>query len=151
MGSFSLTVQKKASTMAVCYQEEVDMMADKKAVGKRIMVLRKEQGYSREVFAGKLGIPPTTLRNYELGIHEPGHSFIIQMAKEFSVSTDYLLGLSEDRKPAYPTTEDDTAVSEAEMAFLQAFRRLDAHGKRVVRWLLAEEGLRIAAQNDDDE
>ena len=67
-------------------------MSDKKAVGKRVMALRKEQKYTREVFAEKIGIPSTTLRNYELGIHEPGHSFIIQIAREFSVSTDYLLG-----------------------------------------------------------
>lgn len=125
-------------------------MSDKKAVGKRVMALRKEQGYTREVFAARLGIPSTTLRNYELGIHEPGHSFIIQMAKEFMVSTDYLLGLSEDRKPAYPTGEDDSAVSETELALIRAFRRLDAHGKRVVRWLLAEEGKRMAAQEDDE-
>lgn len=119
-------------------------MSDKKAVGKRVMALRKEQGYSRDVFAEKLGIPPTTLRNYELGIHEPGHSFIIQIAREFSVSTDYLLGLSEDRKPAYPTSSDDPAISETELAFIHAYRRLDAHGKRVVSWLLAEEGTRMA-------
>lgn len=123
-------------------------MSDKKAVGKRVMALRKEQKYTREVFAQKIGIPSTTLRNYELGIHEPGHSFIIQMAKEFSVSTDYLLGLSEDRKPSYPLDEDDPAISEAEMAFILAYRHLDAHGKRVVSWLLAEESRRLAGQDN---
>lgn len=123
-------------------------MSDKKAVGRRVMALRKEQGYTREVFAAKLAIPSTTLRNYELGIHEPGHSFIMQIAREFSVSTDYLLGLTEDRKPGYPIDEDDPSISEAETAFIHAFRRLDAHGKRVVNWLLAEESRRMAAQND---
>mgnify|MGYP003623601046 CR=1 FL=1 len=119
-------------------------MSDKKAVGKRVMALRKEQKYTREVFAEKIGIPSTTLRNYELGIHEPGHSFIIQIAREFSVSTDYLLGLSEDRRPGYPIDDDDAVISETEMAFIHAVRRLDAHGKRVVNWLLAEEGRRVA-------
>lgn len=123
-------------------------MSDKKAVGKRVMALRKEQKYTREVFADKIGIPSTTLRNYELGIHEPGHSFIIQMAREFSVSTDYLLGLSEDRKPGYPVDADDPAVSETEMAFIHAFRRLDAHGRNVVCWLLKEEGRRMAELSD---
>ena len=123
-------------------------MSDKKAVGKRVMALRKEQKYTREVFAEKIGIPSTTLRNYELGIHEPGHSFIIQIAREFSVSTDYLLGLSEDRRPGYPIDDDDAVISETEMAFIHAVRRLDAHGKRVVNWLLAEEGRRVAEQDD---
>ena len=123
-------------------------MSDKKAVGKRVMALRKEQKYTREVFAQKIGIPSTTLRNYELGIHEPGHSFIIRIAREFSVSTDYLLGLSEDRRPGYPIDEDDPVISETEMAFIHAVRRLDAHGKRVVNWLVAEEGRRVAGQDD---
>ena len=125
-------------------------MSDKKAVGKRVMTLRKEQRYTREVFAERIGIPSTTLRNYELGIHEPGHSFIIQIAREFSVSTDYLLGLSEDRRPGYPIDEDDPAISETEMALIHAYRRLDAHGKRVVNWLLAEESRRVAGQEDAD-
>lgn len=125
-------------------------MSDKKTVGKRVMTLRKEKKYTRDVFAEKLGIPPTTLRNYELGIHEPGHSFIIQMAKEFSVSTDYLLGLSEDRTPGYLIDEDDLAISETEMAFIHAFRRLDAHGKRVINWLLEEESSRQEAQKNEE-
>lgn len=67
------------------------------AVGDRIMLLRKERGYSRTEFANKIGIPGTTLRNYELGVREPGHSFLIQMAKEFGVTTDFLLGISDER------------------------------------------------------
>ena len=39
-------------------------------------------------------------------------------------------------------------ISETEMAFIHAVRRLDAHGKRVVNWLLAEEGRRVAEQDD---
>lgn len=124
-------------------------MDDKKAVGKKIMKLRKEQGFSRDNFAEKIGIPSTTLRNYELGVHEPGHMFIIQMAQRFSVSTDYLLGLSEDRVPRYPTDEDDTTVSEVEMAMVRAYRRLDAHGKRLVDLVIDEESKRIRDAETD--
>lgn len=67
-------------------------------IGNRIAELRKEKGISRVQFAQQIGIPSTTLRNYETGAREPGHSFIIQMAKEFHVSTDYLLGLTDNRK-----------------------------------------------------
>lgn len=65
-------------------------------VGDRIAKLRKDHGYTRVEFADKIGIPYTTLRNYETNAREPGHSFLIQMANEFNVSTDYLLGLSND-------------------------------------------------------
>ena len=44
--------------------------------GERLTQLRKENGYStRNEFAEKLGIPNTTLRNYEIGVREPGHTF----------------------------------------------------------------------------
>lgn len=119
------------------------MMGEKKLVGKRIMELRKEQGYNRDDFAKKLGIPPTTLRNYELGIHEPGHSFIIRMARLFHVSTDYLLGLSEDRTPQHLLLIENERISSPEMHMLQAYRRLDAHGKRLVTLVLAEEEKRL--------
>lgn len=80
--------------------------------GKRCAQLRKEHGYSRMVFAAKLGIPQTTLRNYELGIHEPGYSFLIQVAKEFGVTTDFLVGLTD--KPYRIQNSPTPAEPEAE-------------------------------------
>lgn len=92
--------------------------------GQRCAKLRKECGYTRVTFAAKLGIPQTTLRNYELGIHEPGHSFLIQVAKEFGVTTDYLLGLTEnpykEKNSSAPVVEPETEESKLE---LELFRR----------------------------
>lgn len=67
--------------------------------GKRITQLRKEMGYTtRKKFAEKLSIPETTLRNYEMDSREPGHTFLKQLSDIFNVSTDYLLGLTEERE-----------------------------------------------------
>lgn len=79
--------------------------------GKRCTQLRKERGYTRTAFAEKLGIPQTTLRNYELGIHEPGHSFLIQVAKEFGVTTDFLVGLTDEpqRAKKFPASAEPEA------------------------------------------
>ena len=45
--------------------------------GERLTQLRKENGYAtRNEFADKLGIPSTTLRNYETNAREPGHTFL---------------------------------------------------------------------------
>ena len=66
--------------------------------GKRLMQLRKEHGYrNRDAFAAELGIPANTLRNYEMDIREPGFPFLIKMSQLFHVSTDYLLGLTEEK------------------------------------------------------
>lgn len=83
-------------------------------VGERIMQLRKQNGYSRTAFAKKIGIPHTTLRNYENGVREPGHSFLIKMAREFSVSTDYLLCLTDNSDPGYTKKSPTPAEAKAE-------------------------------------
>lgn len=66
-------------------------------VGDRLKALRKEAGYTRVELANILDMPQTTLRNYENDVREPGHDFLIKIAKEYNVTTDYLLGLSENK------------------------------------------------------
>lgn len=66
-------------------------------VGDRIKNLRTEAGFTRVELAEKLNMPQTTLRNYENNAREPGHDFLVKIAKEFNVTTDYLLGLSENK------------------------------------------------------
>ena len=69
-------------------------------LGSRIIELRKQHGISREDLAKEFDIPYTTLRNYENGLREPGHIFLIKVAKRFNVTTDYLLGISDTTKKA---------------------------------------------------
>lgn len=67
--------------------------------GERLTELRKENGYTtRNEFADKLGIPSTTLRNYETNAREPGHTFLKQISEFFNVSVDYLLCLTDDKE-----------------------------------------------------
>ena len=69
------------------------------SIGERIAELRKEKGFTRKTFAEYLDISQFTLRNYENDVHEPGHSFILQVARTFNVSTDYILGLTDIKTP----------------------------------------------------
>lgn len=104
--------------------------------GQRCVKLRKEFGYTRVTFAAKLGIPQTTLRNYELGIHEPGHSFLIQVAKEFGVTTDYLLGLTENPNRDKPSPALVMSAANAKWQELQSsFEKLNETGQdRVIEY-----------------
>ena len=63
-------------------------------VGDRITKLRKELKLSQGSLAKKLGIPQTTLSNYEIGIREVGNEVLVKFAEFFNVSVDYLLGLT---------------------------------------------------------
>lgn len=93
-------------------------------LGERISSLRKQAGYTRNEFADRLDMSANTLRNYELDIHEPGHSFLIKIAKIFGVTVDYLLGIESDTKksptPAAAEVEDDLLIDLFYTLFVEA-------------------------------
>ena len=59
--------------------------------------LRKERGISQKRAATDLGISQALLSHYEKGIRECGLDFVIKCADYYGVTTDYLLGVSENR------------------------------------------------------
>lgn len=59
--------------------------------------LRKERGISQKQVASDLGISQALLSHYEKGIRECGLDFVVKCSKYYGVTTDYLLGVSENR------------------------------------------------------
>lgn len=59
--------------------------------------LRKERGISQKKAASDLGISQALLSHYEKGIRECGLDFVIRCSEYYSVTTDYLLGVSNNR------------------------------------------------------
>lgn len=82
--------------------------------GDRIVQLRKKKGLTRIELAKKLGIPQTTLRNYETNICEPRYELLIQIANEFQVSADYLIGIT-DRPERKKSSDTEESVSEEDI------------------------------------
>lgn len=64
-------------------------------VPERLVEVREYFGYTRKRLADELGRPYRTITKYETGEREPGHSYIVEIAKKFNVSTDYILGVSD--------------------------------------------------------
>lgn len=113
--------------------------------GKRLTQLREEKGYNtRKKFAEKLSLPETTLRNYETDAREPGHTFLKQMSDFFNVSTDYLLGLTEEREKISPHQ-----LKTSEMEHIKKYRALDPHGKEMVDFILQKEWERSTAASPE--
>ena len=52
------------------------------SVGQKIRHIRESMGLSRPKFAELLGVPPTTLENYELGYREVGGAFLVALAHQ---------------------------------------------------------------------
>ncbi len=61
--------------------------------------LRDAHQVSQQQIAEYLKVSRTTYANYEQGRREPDYSTLIQLARYFQVSTDYLLGIPEAESP----------------------------------------------------
>ena len=100
-------------------------------IGDRIRSLREKRGKTQGEVCASLGLEQSTLANYEKSRRTPKVDIIIALAKFFHVSTDYLLGNSNDKNapPSKPTTDLLDALFHDEPELLAKARRIDIKGK----------------------
>ncbi|HPE16561.1 MAG TPA: LexA family transcriptional regulator [Oscillospiraceae bacterium] len=94
------------------------------AFGATLMDLRASRGVSRADLAAALDVPYTTLRNYENGQREPGHLFLVRVARYFDVTVDYLLGV------------EHAPISAADDLYFRRYRALSPNGRAAVNVLV---------------
>lgn len=102
------------------YQEEKSVLAE------RMTELRKKHNFTQEDIAKYLDCNRATVANYENGKRQPDYNTLIKLAKKYSVSTDYLLGLTD-----VTTTDRDlkficdyTGLSEESVITLNKFKEI---------------------------
>jgi transcriptional regulator with XRE-family HTH domain len=88
--------------------------------GKRLRELREANGYSRKRFAELIEVGEAQVARYEFGENDATGDVLARIAKLFNVSTDYLLGLTDNPVPA-----GDNTLRPAEIEALSAWRRGD--------------------------
>ena len=59
----------------------------------RIKELREKAGYSQAQLAKKLDVTRSSVNAWEMGISIPSTQYIVELARYFGVSADYLLGI----------------------------------------------------------
>lgn len=64
-------------------------------IGKRIKEIRLEYGLSQQKFGELLSVSQDTVSLWENGKSVPTTEFLIAIAKQFSVETDYILCLKD--------------------------------------------------------
>lgn len=64
-------------------------------LGDSIRELRQNRGISQVALAMALGVTKQSVSNWENDNIQPSIEMLVKIAKYFSVSTDYLLGLTE--------------------------------------------------------
>jgi transcriptional regulator with XRE-family HTH domain len=70
-----------------------------KILAERLRSLREEKNLTQKELAQVLSLSSkSTITNYEQNDREPDYETLIKIAKYFGVSTDYLLGLTDNKK-----------------------------------------------------
>ncbi len=82
-------------------------------LGSRIKSLRLSLGMNQVEFGKQLNVTKQSVCNWENGNIQPSVDILMKIAVDFSVSTDYLLGLDEKR------TLDVSGLSEQQISYLQ--------------------------------
>mgnify|MGYP002627407892 CR=1 FL=1 len=70
--------------------KELFLFADK------IKLMREQLGITQSDLAKQLGLTRSSVNSWEMGLSVPSTQYIIELAKLFGISTDYLLGLERD-------------------------------------------------------
>ena len=67
--------------------------------GEHLKQIRKSKGITQKQLGLDIGASERGIQNYELGERLPNFETIIALCQYFQISSDYLLGLSDDPTP----------------------------------------------------
>lgn len=104
----------------------------------RLRKLRKENGLSQAEMAKKLNVHQTAVSQWEQGRTTPDMQTLIKISQLFSVSTDYLLGETEQKGAT--AQGNDFVLNEHEKDLISAYRRKTAMQPAVDRLLEVQQG-----------
>ena len=65
-------------------------------IGDRLKKLRQQKKLTQTEFANKIGISRGTYAHYEINKRQPDYETLIKIASFFNVSTDFLLGVTDN-------------------------------------------------------
>lgn len=124
-------LKHKKDTIYVSNNSEVYGM------GNRLRILRKTRNLTQEVVSSELGISQQTLSRCEIDITTLQIDLLYKIAQYYNVSTDYILGLSDNKW----TTEQNILVNQFFLKYqdiFEAFEALDDYDKELIRGLIAQ-------------
>ncbi len=68
------------------------------AMENRIRELRKSKGMNQDTLASFVGVSQQTISKIERDMNSMSIDILVQIAKHFNVTTDYLLGISDEKR-----------------------------------------------------
>ena len=82
----------------------------------RIIKLMKERKLNGVQLAAEMGLYKNAVSEWKTGKVKPSTELIIKLAEYFEVSTDYLLGLTDDRSPIGGDSKKNTPAGHRRVA-----------------------------------
>lgn len=95
--------------------KELLMIAD------RIKHLREKSSITQAELARKLSLSRSAINAWEMGLSVPTSQYIVELAKVFDVSTDYILGVNETSSISVTGLSDDQI--EAIINIIRCFKK----------------------------
>ena len=101
-------------------------------IGERLAEIRKDHGDTQQTLADKLNVSKFTVSNWEQGKSAPDHGSLIRICQLYHVSSDYLLGLSDDDPLLSKQKRDVLCQQDQELLKeMEAFLRWRSSRKKV--------------------
>ncbi len=98
----------------------------------RLKEARQRSGMKQNELADLIHVSRQAYSLYERGKRRPGWETMIALSKALNVSTDFLLGLSDDPGPAF-------SLDPREQKIVRAYHKLDERGKDMIDITLQEQ------------
>ena len=89
-------------------------------IGERLSEIRKDHSDTQAQLAQKLGVSLPTVREWEQEKSSPSHEMLVKLCRMYSISSDYLLGLT-DEDPAYVRQRRQEHLTDEERLLLREF------------------------------
>jgi len=105
--TFATLLDSDITTIISYHKYEVIIM-----IAEKIRALRLERNLSQSELAKRLGLSRNGVNSWEQALSAPSLTYLVELAKFFHVTTDYLLSLSER------TSIDIAGLSEEDIALI---------------------------------
>lgn len=98
----------------------------------KLKSLRIEKGLKQTELAALLNVTQGALSGWETGRYDIGNSDLIKIADYFNVSTDYLLGRTDESAITSAAAPAQDALTTQEETHIKKYRQLDTDGKEEI-------------------
>lgn len=104
-------------------------------LGERLSELRQERGITQQELADVFHISNSAISSYETGTRIPDVDFLLELAKFYNTSCDYMIGLSDSKLPSDIL---DSIISDqvSYQCIIEKIQKLSAERKRTLLAIL---------------